>query len=244
MNNHGQAKKETVAQHHDSLYDALLCHFPYAILSVALSILCLSVLMFAQPQGLEIAHHAHRLFHSLHLMHILFAGTGVVLTFRRYSNSLLQTILVGFLVPTFFCTLSDAIMPYFGGLLLHLPMKLHWCFLAHTGTVIIFLCAGIVNGIVLSLHTSERMVSYSIGSHFLHIFISSLASTFYFVSFGLEKWWHHIGFLFAFLVLAVVVPCTLADLVVPMLYGMRNRTEKNIKGDGCCGEEKHARDSN
>jgi hypothetical protein len=244
MNQHGQIKKENVGLHHESLKDALLCHFPYAILSVALSILCLSILMFGQAQGSQGAHHAHRLFHSLHLIHILFAGTGVVLTFRRYSSSLLQTVLVGFAVPAFFCTLSDAIMPYFGGLLLNLPMKLHWCFIAHTGTVCIFLLAGILNGMVLSLHSSDRIVSYSIGSHFLHIFISSLASTFYFVSFGLEKWWHHIGFLFSFLVFAVVVPCTLADLVVPMLYGMRKSRDKSVKIDGCCGDEKHARNSN
>ncbi len=232
--------------HHASLMDALLCHFPYAILSVALSIVCLSIIMVTQGSSGETAHHAHRLFHTLHLMHILFAGTGVVLTFRMYSKSISKTIAIGLIVPTLFCTLSDVIMPYLGGLMLQLPMKLHWCLISHTGTVVTFLFAGLINGFVLSLHSPDRYGHYSIGSHFLHIFVSSLASTFYFVAFGLEKWWHHLGFLFVFLVLAVVIPCTLADIVVPMFCGQRAQRHdiKKEKKDGCCGENQDARHTN
>lgn len=230
--------------HHDSLVDALLCHFPYAILSVALSIVSLSVIMFSQESGGATAGHAHRLFHTLHLMHILFAGTGVVLTFRTYCKSIPKTIAIGILVPLFFCTLSDVLMPYLGGIMLQLPMKLHWCFWSHFTTVATFLVAGLINGFILSLHNPDRYGQYSIGSHFLHIFVSSLASTFYFVSFGLEDWSHHLGFLFVFLVFAVVIPCTLADIVVPMFFGKQAAIKtKQDASDDCCGEKKNARDS-
>jgi hypothetical protein len=236
-------KPQIKTEHHDSVYDAIMCHLPYAVFSVALSLLCLSLIMYSQDAGPVTSRHAHRLFHTLHLMHILFAGTGVVLTFRKYSQSLWKTFAIGLVVPAVFCTLSDAIMPYFGGCLLNLDMKLHWCFISHTSTVMTFLLAGIFNGIILSAHSASRYIYYSLGSHFVHIFISALASTFYFVSFGLEKWWHHLGFLFGFLVLAVVVPCTLADLVVPMLCGKMSahNAPKNTSSDGCCGEDTHAK---
>jgi len=70
----------------------------------------------------------------------------------------------------FFCTLSDALLPYIGGTMLGLPMHFHWCFLQHWTTVIPFLAVGILNGWAMSSHNPSRQVFYSVGFHFVHIF--------------------------------------------------------------------------
>jgi len=59
---------------------------------------------------------------------------------------------------------------------------------------------------------------YSVGFHFFHIFISSMASVLYLVSFGFHNWWNQMGFVFLFMIFAVLIPCTLADIVTPMLF--------------------------
>jgi hypothetical protein len=115
--------------------------------------------------------------------------------------------------------------------------------------VLAFLGAGIVNGWVMSLHAASKHLFYSTGSHFIHIFISSMASIFYLVSFGFAQWWKSFAFVFIFLIIAVVVPCTLSDLVVPVLWARRNKGHKGGKNNpgteqsGCCGmgsgNEKH-----
>lgn len=211
--------------HHDShhqhtLYDELICHLPYAIFSVAAALTVVSFVMQFEPSDI-ITETMHRrldvMFHSFHFMHIVFAATGVMLTFMRYSKNLALGLLVGIFSPAFFCMLSDAILPYFGGRMFGIDMHWHLCFVSELHNVLPFLFVGIINGIVMSKHHSSRQSLYSVFSHFVHILVSSLASTFYIVSHGFGNWYGSIGYLFLFLVGAVVVPCTLSDVVVPMM---------------------------
>ncbi len=208
-----------------------MCHLPYAIFSVALAMIILTFL--SHLGGTEAAGHvcshghahdhahgslAYRLFHNFHFLHILFAATGTMLTFRRYSSNVLKGLLVGFAVPGFFCTLSDALLPYLGGAVLKLPMSFHWCFVSHWDTVLPFLLVGMVNGWVMSSHKPSIQVFYSVWFHFFHIFISSMASILYLVSFGFHDWWTKMGFVFTYMIVVVLIPCTLADIVIPMLF--------------------------
>ena len=205
-----------IVEHHYSVKDEILCHLPYAILSVAISMIVLSFLPLAQEGGRD-AGFAHRLFHNFHFLHLLFAGTGTMLTFRKYSKSLPLGIAVGFLVPAFFCSLSDAILPYFGGQLFGLDMHFHWCFFQHLSSVLPFLIIGMINGWIMSSHKSSKHLFYSVGFHFFHIFISSMASILYLVSYGFYNWWQYMGLIFMYMIVVVLIPCTLADIVVPMV---------------------------
>jgi len=45
-----------------------------------------------------------------------------------------------------------------------------------------------------------------------------LASAFYMVSSGFGDWIDQIGLVFILLIFAVVIPCTLSDVVVPILF--------------------------
>jgi len=226
---------------HDTLKEALLCHIPFSVFAVSLSLIFVSILTYIGDDPIQGAMKAGRLFHSLHFMHLLFAGTGVILTYRKYSKSILGTLLVGTLVPTIFCTLSDAIIPYWGGKLANLDMVFHWCFISHIHTVLPFLGAGILTGWVISLHAENKHLFYSTWSHFVHIFVSSMAAIFYLVSYGFERWYDHFGFVFMFLIIAIIIPCTLSDLVVPILCaGKRKKTTEGCAtgNSGCCNSRK------
>lgn len=204
--------------HEHSLYGELICHFPYAVFSVAFSLLFLSLLTFFTPDMQAARKGFHVLFHAFHYMHIVFAATGTLIMFLRYSKNMLMALLVGIISPIIFCTLSDVILPYVAGQLLGVDMHLHLCFVSEWRNIVPFLIGGIINGFVMSMHHQGKQGLYSLFSHVAHITVSALASTFYLVSQRLFDWYAHFGMIFILLIIAVVVPCTLSDVVVPMSF--------------------------
>jgi hypothetical protein len=234
MNSHNHQHDSHEDHFHDhghTLIGELVHHIPYAIFSVAFSLIVLSFIGFISQGFLDpktAQKGAKMLFHSFHFMHIVFAATGTIITFRRFSKNTFNAILVGILSPTIFCTLSDSILPYLGGTALGVSMSFHLCFFSELSNVIPFLIVGIINGLIMSGHNASKQLSYSVFSHFIHIFVSSLASSFYLVAHGFTQWHKQIGFVFLFLIFAVVIPCTLSDVVVPMwLAKVRKKNEKH-----------------
>jgi len=201
--------------HDHTIWQELICHFPYAVFSVAFA---LTLVSFTSMTGPDVAQRSHILFHSFHFMHVVFAATGTMITFLRYSRNMLYGILISFLSPAFFCILSDAILPYYGGLMLGVHMHWHICFITELHNVLPFLFVGMLTGIALNYHGASNQGFYSVFSHFFHIFVSSIASTFYLVSHGFTTWYESIGYVFLFLIVAVVVPCTFSDVIVPMFF--------------------------
>lgn len=210
-------KSKTILEHHYTMWDEIVCHLPIAIFSVAFSIIMLSFLSYFDVDGTNTVG-AHRLFHNFHVLHLLFAATGTVLTFRKYSQRIIPAIIVGFFVPAIFCTLSDVVFPYVAGNMLGVHMHFHWCFFHDFGTVAPFLITGMINGWFMSEHATNKKMFYSQGFHFLHIFVSAMASILYLVSFGLSNWFQYLGIIFILLILIVLIPCTLSDIVVPMFF--------------------------
>lgn len=224
MNEHVRTDEKGVLERHHTVWEEILCHLPYAIFSVAFAMICLSFLSNSGTVQ-QFSSMAYRLFHNFHFLHLLFAATGTMLTFRRFSGNLILGLGVGFLVPAFFCTFSDAFLPYLGGKFVSLSMNFHWCFISHLETVLPFLFIGMLNGWVMSNHNSSKHLFYSQGFHFLHIFISSMASILYLISFGFYDWWDKMGFVFTFLIVAVLIPCTLSDIVVPILFARMKKSK-------------------
>lgn len=208
------------AGHFASVIDEVICHFPYALLSLTIGLIALSFATMDAPSSRLAMHFRFfPLFHTCHFMHISFAAAGCFLTFLKYSRSWWRGFIVGGLVPIIFCVLSDIFLPYIGGIILGVPMRLHICFLTEYVNVGIFLIVGIFAGAVLRFHV-ERKHSGSFLTrwlHFGHILLSSLASLFYLVSHGFSTWIEYIGPVYVLLVIAVVIPCTLSDLVVPVI---------------------------
>ncbi|MCL4361325.1 hypothetical protein M1446_03150 [Candidatus Dependentiae bacterium] len=223
---HGHSGSGEHAHHSDSLVYELMCHFPYAIFSIAFGLILLSVFGYysLNTTDLKMIKKGYKLlFHSFHFLHIVFAATGTVLTFLRFSNNMLRALVVGVVSPIIFCMLSDVIMPYIGGLILGQPMDFHICFITEWKNVVPFLIIGIINGILLAKHYSAFGRFFSMGSHFVHILISTLASLFYMVSHGFVNWANFMGPIFVVMIAAVVFPCTMSDVVVPMYFARKRR---------------------
>jgi len=215
--------------HGHSIYGELMCHLPQAIFSVALGLIVLSFVTYfsiGQKQLSATCKGAHMLFHSFHFIHIVFAAAGAVVTFRRFSSNFFNSLLIGILCPVVFCTLSDIVIPYLGGRILGVKMHFHLCFVTELANVVPFLIVGIINGFAMSNHPEIRHGSLATFSHGVHIFISSLAATFYMVSHGFTHWYEMIGMVFLFLVIAVVVPCTLSDIVVPITFAKASKNNE------------------
>jgi hypothetical protein len=218
----------THKSHEASLYDELACHFPFAAFSVAFGFIILSFLYFI---GLGFGPHVsicrgyHILFHSFHYLHIVYAVMGTMVTFSRFSNNIIRGTILSIVSPAFFCTLSDVILPALAGRILGVPMGVHICFFSIPDllNVIPLMIVGLVTGIVIRSHKESSLGLFSLGSHFVHILISSLASLLYMVSYGFDTWYSSMGLLYLLLVIAVVVPCTVSDVVVPIYFARLKR---------------------
>lgn len=207
--------------HEHSLWGEIVCHAPYAFFSLAFGFIILSLIGFVSTQ--QDTHSYHALFHVFHYIHIMFAVVGTMITFFRFSNSVLLGVFLSTVIPLVFCVASDVVLPAFAGFLLGYPMKIHMCFSNWQDTINMgsFFVAGIISGAAL-LQNRSNLYSFSVISHGIHTFISSLASLFYLVSYGVTEWQHMMGTIFLLLFGAVIIPCTLSDIVVPYLFTRRH----------------------
>lgn len=206
----------------------LLCHLPYAVYSVLSSLVILSffsMFMLSYDNIAMVKKGASLLFHSFHFMHLVFAAAGTLITFFRFSRDYVLAFFVGIFSPAFFCMMSDAVLPYLGGKMLGVPMTFHICFVSELHNVLPFLLTGVITGFILGHNVTDKKISYSLSSHAVHIFVSSLASTFYLVAHGFTDWYTSIGVVFLFLIGCVVLPCSFSDIIVPMVIakGKKNR---------------------
>ena len=231
---HQSEHKQTFdhAHHDHTIIGELLCHLPYAIFSVACGIAILSFLSavtLGNAVDPKLAKKGAKiLFHSFHFMHLVFASAGTLITFFRFSKNLPRALVVGIVSPTIFCALSDIVLPYLGGRALGVQMQFHICFWSELHNVLPFFLVGLVSGFATRFSKEGSQMYHSLGSHFAHIFVSSMASMFYLVSHGFTDWYTQIGMVFLFLIFAVVFPCSLSDLVVPMAIARMGK-----------GDEKH-----
>lgn len=224
----------------------LVHHFPYGTLSVAIAVMLLSLINVFFNGGIsecvtthvhhvhDHAHHVHSsgmdiLFHTFHFIHIIYAASGAMLMYYKYTKKqLFKSILIGMISATTFCTLSDILLPYAAGMILGVEMNLHICFLSELGNIIPFLIVGIVNGVAMAKVYEKSKQSVSLQLHFFHTFISAMASIFYAVGNGLVDFHEHLGAFFSLMLIAVVLPCTLSDVAAPLFFARMLENEK------CC----------
>jgi hypothetical protein len=225
---HGHAHGE----HATSLSQELTCHLPYATFSVAFSFVVLSIVHFlslgfsANARLIQGGYHV--LFHAFHYLHLVFATAGTFVAFSRFSSNWIRGAVISLVSPAIFCTLSDIALPAIAMQILGVSMHLHICFFSWTDTmnVIPFMIVGLITGAAIAKHYSASLNFVSLSSHFVHILISSLAATFYTVSSGFSEWNESMGLLFFMLVIAVVIPCTISDVIVPMYFSRQKSKAK------------------
>ena len=199
-------------------------HLPYSIFAVALCLISISLLDY-----FSFVHHSaasrhtglKTLFHCFHFLHLVFASTGAIITFLRFSKNIPKAIIVGTVSPLCFCVLSDTILPSIANFIINGNAHFHFCLYSEPQNVLPFLIAGLLNGFAIGYFESPHQHSYSFESHSIHIFISAMASTFFLIMNGFENWYPNMGLIFVFLVVAVALPCTLSDLVIPMIFAKK-----------------------
>ena len=156
------------------------------------------------------------LFHAFHPIHLLFSAIATTAMFRQYDRHLLRALLIGFFGSIGVCGLSDIFIPYLAGNLLPVEhMHFHWCLLSHPMMVFPFVGLGIFGGLIAA-DTVHKSTFYS---HSIHVAVSSLASLFYLISYGVSNWMgaDALPYVFLILVLCIIIPCCLSDIVLPLL---------------------------
>jgi len=217
----------------------LLHHLPFTVFAVAVAMAILAIVPIgsAQPspapsQTTQAEHadhdghaddphdgddgHAHAtvgMFHVFHPLHILFSAVATTAMFWRYQRRLLLALAVGTVGSLAICGVSDIFMPYASGLVLGQPMQLHVCLIEHPMLILPFAAVGL--GVGLALPRGSRRGT--VFSHAAHVLISAMASLLYLVGFGMSDWTSEAGLIFVFMVLAVVIPCCVSDIVLPVL---------------------------
>lgn len=191
-------------------------HAPFTAFGAATGI----IIIVAITRGNVPSAISNTLFYTLHPIHVLLSALTTTAMYMKYGRSRIWVaVLIGWTGSIGIATLSDAIIPYFGGSLLHIPMEFHIPFIETAKMPVI----GIEKWKVVN---SAALVGIAIGywkqttriPHFGHVLLSTWASLFYLTAFGIADWIHLIPFIFLFLFLAVWIPCCTSDIVYPLLF--------------------------
>ena len=217
------------------LREELLAHLPFSVFSTVGGMMLVAILTFVgEPFYKDELPEAFReLFHIFHPAHMLFSATATTAMFWRYERRVIKALIVGVVGAILVCGASDIVIPYASGLMLGVNMRLHVCVIEHPGLVLPFTAVGVLAGFLASEHIARATVF----SHTVHVAVSSSASLLYLVSFGLEHWVHNAGWVFIFVVLAVMIPCCFSDIVFPLLVVTREGEKRPVHPHGHGGGE-------
>lgn len=196
-------------------------HVPFTALG-ALSgiIIMLAVVLTNAPRDISQA-----VFYTLHPVHVILSAMATTAMYRSYGRpNVWLVIIIGYSGSIGIATLSDAIIPYLGGTLLHVPMEFHLPFLETAKMPYLGIAKWqVVNtaaaiGIALGyLRPTTRF------PHAGHVLLSTWASLFGFTAFGVTDWLPLLLPVFVFLFLAVWFPCCLSDIIYPLIFAVRDK---------------------
>ncbi len=198
----------------------LVEHAPFTTLGAITGILIMVILVFSNAPR-EISNV---LFYTLHPIHVVLSALATTAMYKIHGKGKLWVaILIGYTGSIGIATLSDAIIPYLGGTLLHVPMEFHLPFIETTKMPFI----GIAKWQIVN---SAAAIGIAIGywkpttkfPHMGHVLLSTWASLFSFTAFGIANWIPLLPFIFLFLFLAVWAPCCLSDIVYPLLFARKD----------------------
>ncbi len=190
-------------------------HLPFSIFGVSVAMIVLGFLnFFAILMGAEASFPmaAEELYHVFHPTHVLFSAVATTAMLWKHDRRLIRTILIGFFGSITVCGISDYVIPYWGGILLGLPMEMHICIIETPDLVIPFAVVGVIAGLLVT-NKFEKSTEYS---HSTHVFISSTASILYLIAFGWTEWVHALGAVFLVTIAAVMLPCCASDIALPL----------------------------
>ena len=203
------------------IIEELKRHAPFTALGAATGIMIMAIVVFSDiPSNVS-----HTIFYILHPIHVVLSALVTTAIYRKYrKGKVWAVILIGWTGSIGIATISDAIIPYLGGTLLHAQMEFHVPFIENSRMPVI----GIEKW---KLVNSAAFIGIAIGywrqttriPHFGHVLLSTWASLFYFTTFGIADWIPLLPFIFLFLFIAVWIPCCMSDIVYPLLFVTRQQ---------------------
>jgi hypothetical protein len=181
-------------------------HVPFTALGALTGIIIMVIIVLSNVPS----HISQTVFYTLHPLHVLLSALVTTAMYVRYRKpKFWVAILIGWTGSIGIATISDAIIPYLGGSLLHAQMEFHVPFIEKWW--INFLALG---GIAIGYWKQTTKIP-----HFGHVLLSTWASLFYLMAFGVvDNWIPLLPLIFLFLFLAVWLPCCLSDIVYPLLF--------------------------
>jgi hypothetical protein len=181
-------------------------HAPFTALGACLGVAVMAVVSLGDVAQTT----SHNAFHVLHPAHMLLSATVTAAMFRRHGGGAPAAITVGLVGAVGICAISDIVLPHAGGALLGARMSLHVCLVEHPWLVIV---PGLIGAAIGSLARFPTRCP-----HAVHVSISTLASLFYLMAFGVTDWVLRFPLVFVVLFLAVWIPCCTSDIVFPILF--------------------------
>ncbi len=203
-------------------------HAPFTASGAATGIIIMAIMVFGNvPSSVS-----HTIFYTLHPIHVVLSALVTAAMYMKdRKGRIWVAILIGWTGSIGIATISDTIIPYLGGALLHVPMEFHVPFLETTKMPVI----GIEKWKIVN---SAAIVGTAVGCwkqttripHAGHVLLSTWASLFYFTAFGIADWIPLLPFIFLFLFLAVWIPCCTSDIVYPLLF-VRKKKNLSLQGE-------------
>jgi hypothetical protein len=183
----------------------LKSHAPFTALGALSGIVVVAIIVLGNVPS----HVSQTAFYTLHPIHVLLSALVTTAMYMRYRKAKIWlVILIGWTGSIGIATISDAMIPYLGGTLLHAQMEFHVPFI-EKWWINLFALAGIAIGYWKQITRIP---------HLGHVLLSTWASLFYFMSFGIADWIPLLPFIFLFLFIAVWIPCCASDIVYPLLF--------------------------
>ena len=180
-------------------------HIPFTALGALTGIIIMVIIVFGNVPS----HISQTAFYISHPLHVLLSALVTTAMYMRYKKGKIWVaILIGWTGSIGIATVSDAIIPYFSGALLNVPMEFHVPFIEEWWINLLALA-----GIAIGYRRQTTKIP-----HFGHVLVSTWASLFYFTAFGIADWIHLLPYVFLFLFLSVWIPCCTSDIIYPLLF--------------------------
>ncbi len=198
--------------------DELRHHAPFTAAGAATGIILMAIIAFgnALPQ---VSQASYTVFYILHPAHIVLSALVTTAIYRKYSDGRMwRAILIGYFGAVGIATLSDSIIPYLGETLLGLENRG-----IHIGVIEepqLTIPAAFVGIAIAYWRPTTKL------PHYGHVLLSTWASLFHIImALGATVNWIIFPTIFAFLFLAVWLPCCTSDIVFPLLFVREKRTQ-------------------
>jgi hypothetical protein len=191
-------------------------HIPFTAIGAATGIIIMLILIYAHV----LQSVSETSFEILHPLHVVASALATTAMYHKYGHKKLwAAVLIGYFGSVGIASISDAIIPFWGGSILGIDIHLHVPFISTELTPFFGLPAWIVvNGSALIGIAIGYLLPKTKVPHMGHVLLSTWASMFYFTAFGTAEWLPRLPLIFIFLFLAVWLPCCVSDIVFPMLF--------------------------